>query len=73
MEVCDRVIAAREEAMELRAQAVLFRTGHDSDLLEVELTRRGIPFVKYGGLRFLEAAHVKDFVALLRLTDNPGR
>jgi DNA helicase-2/ATP-dependent DNA helicase PcrA len=58
--------------MELREQAVLFRTNHDSDLLEVELTRRGIPFVKYGGLRYLEAAHVKDFIALLRLTDNPA-
>ena len=58
--------------MELREQAVLFRTGHDSDLLEVELTRRRIPFVKYGGLRYLEAAHVKDFIALLRLTDNPA-
>jgi DNA helicase-2/ATP-dependent DNA helicase PcrA len=65
-------MAAREEGMELRAQAVLFRTGHDSDLLELELTRRGIPFVKYGGLRYLDAAHVKDFVALLRLTDNPS-
>ncbi|MGA2321306.1 MAG: ATP-dependent helicase [Solirubrobacteraceae bacterium] len=71
-EVCDRVIAAREEGMELRMQAVLFRTGHDSDLLELELTRRGIPFVKYGGLRFLDAAHVKDLIALLRLTDNPA-
>ncbi|MDQ6810654.1 MAG: ATP-dependent helicase [Actinomycetota bacterium] len=71
-EVCDRVLAAREEGMELRAQAVLFRTGHDSDLLELELTRRGIPFVKYGGLRFLDAAHVKDLVALLRLIDNPA-
>ena len=71
-EVCDRVAAAREEGMELREQAVLFRTNHDSDLLEVELTRRGIPFVKYGGLRYLEAAHVKDFIALLRLTDNPA-
>jgi DNA helicase-2/ATP-dependent DNA helicase PcrA len=71
-EVCERVLAAREEGMELRAQAVLFRTGHDSDLLELELTRRGIPFVKYGGLRFLEAAHVKDFIALLRLADNPA-
>jgi DNA helicase-2/ATP-dependent DNA helicase PcrA len=58
--------------MELREQAVLFRTNHDSDLLEVELTRRRIPFVKYGGLRYLEAAHVKDFIALLRLTDNPA-
>jgi DNA helicase-2/ATP-dependent DNA helicase PcrA len=72
VDVCDRVMAAREEGMELRAQAVLFRTGHDSDLLELELTRRGIPFVKYGGLRYLEAAHVKDFIALLRLADNPA-
>ncbi len=69
-EVCDRVLEAREQGMELRHQAVLFRTGHDSALLELELGRRGIPFVKYGGLRYLEAAHVKDFVALLRLTDN---
>jgi DNA helicase-2/ATP-dependent DNA helicase PcrA len=71
-EVCDRVISAREEGMDLRRQAVLFRTGHDSDLLELELTRRGIPFVKYGGLRFLDAAHVKDLIALLRLVDNPA-
>ncbi len=71
-EVCDRVLAAREEGMELRAQAVLFRTGHDSDLLELELTRRGVPFVKYGGLRYLDAAHVKDLIALLRLADNPA-
>ena len=46
------------------------RTSHDSDLLELELARRRIPFVKYGGLRYLEAAHVKDFLALLRLADN---
>jgi DNA helicase-2/ATP-dependent DNA helicase PcrA len=71
-EVCDRVVAAREEGMDLRLQAVLFRAGHDSDLLELELTRRAIPFVKYGGLRYLDAAHVKDFIALLRLTDNPA-
>jgi DNA helicase II / ATP-dependent DNA helicase PcrA len=71
-EVCDRVLGAREEGMELRAQAVLFRTGHDSDLLELELTRRSIPFVKYGGLRYLDAAHVKDLIALLRLDDNPA-
>jgi DNA helicase II / ATP-dependent DNA helicase PcrA len=70
--VCDRVLVAREEGMELRMQAVLFRTAHDSDLLELELTRRGIPFVKYGGLRYLDAAHVKDFIALLRLSDNPA-
>jgi len=71
-EVCDRVLGAREEGMLLRDQAVLFRTGHDSDLLELELTRRRIPFVKYGGLRYLDAAHVKDLVALLRLTENPA-
>lgn len=68
-EVCDRVLAARERGMLLREQAVLARTGHDTDVLELELSRRGIPFVKYGGLRYLEAAHVKDFLALLRLTD----
>jgi ATP-dependent DNA helicase UvrD/PcrA len=71
-EVCERVLEAREEGIDLRAQAVLFRTGHDSDLLELELTRRGVPFVKYGGLRYLEAAHVKDLIALLRLSDNPA-
>jgi DNA helicase-2/ATP-dependent DNA helicase PcrA len=55
----------------LRQQAVLFRSAHHSDLLEIELRRRGIPFVKYGGLRFLEAAHVRDLLAALRLLDNP--
>jgi len=71
-EVSERVLAAREEGIELREQAVLYRTNHDPALLEVELTRRGIPFVKYGGLKYLEAAHVKDFIALLRLADNPA-
>jgi ATP-dependent DNA helicase UvrD/PcrA len=70
-EVSDRVIEAREQGMLLRDQAVLARTSHDTGLLELELTRRGIPFVKYGGLRYLEAAHVKDLIALLRLADNP--
>jgi DNA helicase-2/ATP-dependent DNA helicase PcrA len=58
--------------MELRHQAVLTRTSHDTDLLELELTRRRIPFVKYGGLRYLEAAHVKDLIALFRLAGNPS-
>jgi len=70
--VCDAVLACREQGTPLREQAVLFRAGHHSDHLEVELSRRGIPFVKYGGLKFLEAAHVKDLLALLRLLDNPG-
>jgi DNA helicase-2/ATP-dependent DNA helicase PcrA len=71
-EVCSRVLEAREQGMDLRAQAVLMRAAHDSDLLELELTRRQIPFVKYGGLRYLEAAHVKDLIALFRLVDNPA-
>ena len=57
--------------MPLRQQAVLFRTAHHSDALEVELGRRNIPFVKFGGLRFLEAAHVKDALACLRWAENP--
>ncbi|MFP5375524.1 MAG: ATP-dependent helicase, partial [Acidimicrobiia bacterium] len=70
--VCDSVLEHRERGVALRAQAVLFRTGHHSDGLELELARRNIPFVKYGGLRFLEAAHVKDLLALLRVLENPS-
>ncbi len=72
MEVCERVLDAREQGIELRSQAVLMRTSHDSDLLELELARRQIPFIKYGGLRYLEAAHVKDLIALFRLLENPN-
>ena len=57
--------------MPLRRQAVLFRNASASDVLEVELARRKIPFVKYGGLKFLEAAHIKDMLAVLRWADNP--
>jgi DNA helicase II / ATP-dependent DNA helicase PcrA len=71
-EVCERVLDARERGADLREQAVLMRAAHDSDLLELELARRDIPFVKYGGMRYLEAAHVKDFLAVLRLADNPA-
>jgi ATP-dependent DNA helicase UvrD/PcrA len=69
--VCCRVLEQREEGVLLKRQAVLFRAAHHSDLLEVELARRNIPFVKYGGLRFLEAAHVKDVLAVLRILENP--
>jgi DNA helicase-2/ATP-dependent DNA helicase PcrA len=55
----------------LRQQAVLFRTSHHADLLEMDLTVRRIPYVKYGGLAFLEAAHVKDLLALCRVAVNP--
>jgi DNA helicase-2/ATP-dependent DNA helicase PcrA len=66
-----QVLQRRESGVALRRQAVLFRSGGHSDLLEVELTRRKIPFVKYGGLQFLEAAHVKDMLSVLRWADNP--
>ena len=69
--VADAILKLREEGIDLADQAVLFRTGYHSDLLELELGRRDIPFHKWGGLKFLEAAHVKDLVALLRVLDNP--
>ncbi len=69
--VVEQVLECRERGIELRRQAVLFRNSDHSDLLELELMRRGIPFVKYGGLKFLEAAHVKDLLAVLRWADNP--
>jgi DNA helicase-2/ATP-dependent DNA helicase PcrA len=69
--VCDRVLEMRELGVPLQDQAVLFRTGHHSDGLEIELSRRKIPYMKFGGLRFLEAAHVKDLMAMLRILDNP--
>ncbi|MGQ0519643.1 MAG: ATP-dependent helicase [Actinomycetota bacterium] len=69
--VCDSVLEQRERGVALRHQAVLFRTGHHSDGLELELARRNIPFVKFGGLKFLESAHVKDLLCLLRILDNP--
>jgi DNA helicase-2/ATP-dependent DNA helicase PcrA len=72
VEVCRRVLDARERGIALRDQAVLFRASHHSAALEVELARRDIPFVKYGGLRFLESAHVKDALCLLRILDNPA-
>jgi DNA helicase II / ATP-dependent DNA helicase PcrA len=69
--VCRSVLQHREEGVPLKHQAVLFRAAHHSDLLEVELARRNIPFVKYGGLKFMEAAHVKDALSLLRVLENP--
>ena len=69
--VAQRVLEDHESGVALKAQAVLFRSSHHSATLEVELARCGIPFVKYGGLRFLEAAHVKDVLALLRWVENP--
>jgi DNA helicase-2/ATP-dependent DNA helicase PcrA len=69
--VVERVLECRERGVELRRQVVLFRNADHSDVLELELMRRNIPYVKYGGLKFLEAAHVKDLLAVLRWADNP--
>lgn len=69
--VVDTVLARREEGLKLKQQAVLFRASAHSARLEMELTRRNIPFVKFGGLKFLEAAHVKDVLAVLRWAENP--
>ncbi|MCW2530313.1 MAG: UvrD/REP helicase [Pseudonocardiales bacterium] len=68
--IADAVLQGVDGGQRLKDHAVLMRTGHHSDLLEVELTARRIPFMKFGGLKFLEAAHVKDFLAALRLTSN---
>jgi DNA helicase II / ATP-dependent DNA helicase PcrA len=69
--VVERVLANREAGMELREQAVLMRASSHSSQLEIELARRNIPFIKYGGLKFLEAAHVKDVVSILRWAERP--
>ena len=69
--IVTQVLEARERGVDLHRQAVLFRSSHHADVLELELLRRNIPYVKYGGLKFLEAAHVKDLLAVLRWADNP--
>ena len=69
--IVERMLENRESGTLLKQQAVLFRTSSHSGPLEVELTRRNIPFVKFGGLKFLDAAHIKDMLALLRFVENP--
>ena len=69
--VVEAILANRELGMQLKEQAVLFRGSHHSDRLELELVRRNIPYVKYGGLKFLEAAHVKDLLSVLKWAENP--
>jgi DNA helicase-2/ATP-dependent DNA helicase PcrA len=68
--IVENILANREAGIALKSQAVLFRASHHSGMLEVELTRRNIPFVKFGGLKFLEAAHIKDVLGLLRWAEN---
>ena len=70
--VCNRILEHREAGIRLTAQAVLFRAASHSAALELELMRRNIPFVKFGGLKFLEASHIKDVLAALRFAQNPS-
>jgi DNA helicase-2/ATP-dependent DNA helicase PcrA len=69
--IAGKILVTREIGGSLKRHAILFRSSHHSDVLEVELTKRNIPFMKYGGLKFLEAAHVKDMMSVLRWADNP--
>ncbi|GAB5099396.1 MULTISPECIES: ATP-dependent helicase [unclassified Caballeronia] len=69
--IVEQVLEAREGGMKLKSQAVLFRAAHHSATLEIELTRKNIPFVKFGGLKFLDSVHVKDVLAVLRWAENP--
>ena len=69
--IAENVLALREQDIALKSQAVLFRSSSHSAPLELELARRNIPFVKYGGLKFLDAAHVKDALCVLRWAHNP--
>ncbi|MCW8193851.1 ATP-dependent helicase [Proteobacteria bacterium 005FR1] len=69
--IIEKILAAREEGVTLKRQAVLFRSSHHSSDLEINLRRHNIPYVKHGGLKFLDAAHVKDALSILRWADNP--
>src|SRR5271169_3984181 len=71
-EICARILEAVEDGAALRDQAVLVRAGHHSDILEIELSARKIPYVKFGGLRFTDTAHVRDFLAAARILANPA-
>ena len=71
-EICARVLDAHEDGAALRDQAVLVRASSHSDILEIELSARKIPYVKFGGLRFTDTAHVKDFLAAARVLANPA-
>ncbi|MFZ2603178.1 MAG: ATP-dependent helicase [Candidatus Omnitrophota bacterium] len=68
--IADKILELRETGMELKDIAVLFRSGWHSNDLEIELTNRNIPFIKYGGQKFVEAAHIKDIISYLRIASN---
>ena len=69
--IVERILDLREEGIELNDIAVLFRSAFFSFNLEVELHKADIPFVKIGGMKFIETAHIKDVLAFLRISHNP--
>ena len=69
--VARQILKAREAGVPLKEQAVLFRASHHSFELEIELAHHNIPFLKYGGRKFTEAAHIKDLINILRWCNNP--
>jgi len=70
--VADKILELREKKVALKDMAVLFRSGWHSNDLEVELSSRNLPFVKYGGQKFVEASHIKDLMSYLRVAYNSG-
>src|SRR5215510_3681710 len=69
--VVESVLRNRESGTALQEQAVLFRTSHHSAMLEIELARRNIPFVKFGGLKFILVSHIKHILGVFRWAENP--
>jgi DNA helicase-2/ATP-dependent DNA helicase PcrA len=69
--VVAQVEELQKQGLPLRQMAVLFRAGYHSFDLEIELVRAGVPFMKFGGFKFMESAHIKDLLAYLRVVANP--
>ncbi len=69
--IVERILELREEGVPLNDISVLFRASFMSFDLEIELNKADIPYVKFGGMKFIETAHVKDLLAFLRIAENP--
>ncbi len=69
--VVDKILDLREDGIALQDMAVLFRSGYISYDLEIELNKAGIPYRKFGGIKFIETAHIKDLISFLRILNNP--
>jgi DNA helicase-2/ATP-dependent DNA helicase PcrA len=69
--IAQKILELREEGVPLSEVAVLFRSSFHSFDLEIELSRKGLPFIKRGGVKFIETAHVKDLLAHVRVIANP--